>query len=110
MATAYKPELVQLEEAIDRPSADVALLRDLTEHSKAHDGAVGFCASVVRIGPRKGGEATLMSRQSTGWSAFGYTYPSLFELATEWRLEFQSVGRDDHSVFIRVTPIPKGRS
>lgn len=86
---------------------DITLLRDLTEHSKGHDGAVGFCESVVRLGPRKG-EATLMSRQSTGWRAFGYTYPSLWELATAWRLAFLSVDRDEHSLFIRVTPIPKG--
>lgn len=84
-----------------------SILRTLTEHSKAHNGIVPFRAGVVRLGPRKG-EATLMNKEETGWSSSGYTYPSLFELATEWRLEFESVERDEHSSFIRVRPIPKG--
>ena len=83
-----------------------AILRDLSAHSARHDGTVGFAPTVVRFGPCAG-EFSIMNRQGRGWAERCYTYQSVWTLASEWRLTFLELGKDEHSDFIRVAPLPR---
>jgi hypothetical protein len=47
-----------------------------------------------------------MSKQSTGWSAFGYRFASLDALTDAFAVRLGAAGSDEHSVFVHVTPEP----
>lgn len=87
-----------------RPN-DARLLDDLSSVSAANDGAVPFGPTVVRITAR--GEACLMNKEETGWRSSCYSYRSLWEFARYWRVVFTGIGRDEHSLFFRVVPVPR---
>lgn len=104
-AAAYNRGSKAISEQIDRerPSAELTILRDLTEFSAAHDGIVPFADTVVRFGPAEG-EVSLMNRQRGGWGQRGVSYDSLWALAKHWRLVFLDFGQDEHGRYVRVAP------
>ena len=106
-AAAYGRGTACLNRQLDaeQDSAELTLMRDLTQWSAAHDGRVVFQPTVIRF--TGNGDACLMSKEHTGWSAFCYSYPSVWALAREWRLAFVGIGLDKHSRFFRVAPIPQ---
>ena len=89
-----------------RPSAAALLYDELSAISASVATITGFCPTVVRQGPGPG-EWSIMSRKDRGWGEYSYTFNSLRALFRVWRLVVTGDGRDQHSWYIEVAPLPK---
>jgi len=83
---------------------ELSLLREWSDYSRRHAGMVPFQDTVARFDV---GRVYLMNRPDKGWSERSYTYDTIWALAKAWRVVFLDFGRDEHSFFVRVAPLPK---
>ena len=105
-AAAYNRGTALIRRQIDatQTSGDATLLRDLTKHSANKATVRIFEPTVVRFDGR--GNAWLMHRARRGWGEYGVPFRTLWAIAGEYRLAFVGIGRDEHSQFVAVEPLP----
>jgi len=88
------------------PSAELRLLRALTDYSNANDGIILFAPTVVRYSPEdRRPQFWVMNQEHKGWASYGEPHPSLWTVARVYRLAFVGIGQDEHGPFYRVVPL-----
>jgi hypothetical protein len=83
-------------------TAEEILLRELNAVPKGP--AALFQETVIRLGGN--GLWCLMNRKEGGWYSSAIPYATLHAIASEYRLDFLSIGRDETSLFVAVRPSP----
>jgi hypothetical protein len=104
---AYNRGSALLSRQIDaeQPGLDDLFLRELTELSLRE--ATDFLFAVPTVIRLDGGKVYLMNKQSSGWSSSCQEFAGLRDVARAYQLVFVGTGRDKHSSYVEVHPVPR---